>query len=248
VLMCDGSVRYLKKGMSDAVFKAICTVDGPTPPDWKFDEDNPPIARPKVAEPPALKGKAIPPGPGTGGPGGPGGTVVAGGGKQPKGGGKKDPPGGNPAGWQQYTSQEGGFSVSMPAGAKETLIEAKGNGSQVTMKALGVECEDGKSGYLVGSARLTAELLKSSSDCMFSNAKTGVIQNMGAKVTSESPTTLGNDPGRELVLSVQGRPPTYVRIYLVQDRLYTLVAYGPDMSPSAREYAAFFGSFKLTDR
>ena len=38
VTMADGSVRYLKAGMSDAVFKALCTVDGPTPPDFESEE------------------------------------------------------------------------------------------------------------------------------------------------------------------------------------------------------------------
>src|SRR5206468_12349954 len=61
VVMCDGSVRYLKKGMSDEVFKAICTVEGPTPTPWSFDDDFPPNARPKVFTPGSLKGKVVPP-------------------------------------------------------------------------------------------------------------------------------------------------------------------------------------------
>jgi len=33
-VMCDGSVRVIKFGVSDAVFKAMATVDGPLPTDW----------------------------------------------------------------------------------------------------------------------------------------------------------------------------------------------------------------------
>src|SRR5262249_1202843 len=147
-----------------------------------------------------------------------------------------------------YTSQEGGFSVSMPSGAQEASNEIKGDGLQLTAKGLGVESGDGKTGYLAGFMPLTAEILKGGSDRIFGNFKNGITQKTGAKVIAESPISLGNDPGREYVVSGPGQATTYLRTYLVQDRLYVLIAYAPDINPSAPEYTNFFDSFKLTNR
>jgi hypothetical protein len=59
-LMTDGSVRYLKAGVSDAVFKAMCTVDGPTPAEFDLDSDLTRLEVPVKEE--AAKKDALPPG------------------------------------------------------------------------------------------------------------------------------------------------------------------------------------------
>jgi hypothetical protein len=61
VLMCDGSVRYLKAGVSDVVFKAMCTVDGPTPPEFNLDDGELIKVEPRP-KPEVVKKNTLPPG------------------------------------------------------------------------------------------------------------------------------------------------------------------------------------------
>jgi hypothetical protein len=253
VLMCDGSVRYIKKGMSDAVFKAICTVDGPTPDGWNFDEDCPPIPKPKKVEPPPIdpKGKPISPGPGTAG-----GPVGGGGGKPPAkdDGGKKDGTGKKdmPAGWQQYTSKEGGFTVNMPVGAVAFEEPMKKSGFSLTIK--GFKCENAASQQVFFAVYVSlpeGTLEKFNQQELFDGIRQTMFQQTEVKVTSETNTNLGGLQGREYTLVGQtprSEVTLYVRFYLGGDRMYGLVATSPGMTQNSQEYTAFFGSFKLTGR
>jgi hypothetical protein len=54
--MADGSVRYLKEGMSDAAFKALVTVRDVRPLDFDLDEVAPREGGPKVEKAPPKKG------------------------------------------------------------------------------------------------------------------------------------------------------------------------------------------------
>ena len=62
-LMTDGSVRYIKKGIPDEIFKAMATIRGPAPANLDLDTWAPTVAAPpKVELPPLdLKEKPLPP-------------------------------------------------------------------------------------------------------------------------------------------------------------------------------------------
>src|SRR5207253_9067564 len=55
VLMADGSVRYIKKGMSDNVFQALASVKAPLPSNFKIDDAAPPATGSAKATPGAKK-------------------------------------------------------------------------------------------------------------------------------------------------------------------------------------------------
>jgi len=235
VVMCDGSVRYLKKGMSDEVFKAICTVDGPTPPGWRFDDDYPKIEPPIAFAPPPLEGAAIAPIAGTGDnkP-----KVVA-----------KQKASDMPAGWQEYKHEEGGFTINMPAGGTPFMQQTEKGGMSFTLQGYQVQLAASNALYLALFMKLPGPGDK---DDFFRGLKDEFIKPLGAtaKVTDEKQITYGGAPGREYALDVQspkGQAKVFHRVYLVQDRCYTLTALAPDISPNSPEYRAFFESFKVTN-
>ncbi|MGF1578727.1 MAG: hypothetical protein ACFCD0_05125 [Gemmataceae bacterium] len=51
VIMADGSVRFVKEGVSDSVFQAMCTVNGPTPEDFNVDSFSIPVVEKKRSVP-----------------------------------------------------------------------------------------------------------------------------------------------------------------------------------------------------
>src|SRR5262249_15350198 len=114
VLMVDGSVRYIKKGISDAAFKAMVTVRGPAPEDFDIDKVAPKVEAPKKEELPVLKDEPRPAPP----PPDPPKLPVDKG--EPK---VSPPPSGKdnvPAGFREYTPPGERFSVLLPTGDVKT--------------------------------------------------------------------------------------------------------------------------------
>jgi hypothetical protein len=265
VVMADGSVRYLKKGMSDEVFKTICTVDGPKPADWKFDEEYPALTPPKETPTP-VPGKAVPVPPGAN----KGGGAVAAAPKAPKG---------PLPGWQEYTHQEGGFTISMPAGAADF---------NVAQPAPGLDAPISQKGYISGSpvsaamygafyAQLPDAKGEQFNDALAKRFLDSALSASGAQLRDEKQVTQGKLQGKEYTIELPppppGQPPAakgppagkgkvgkgpptkapaanlpltmYARVFLLEGRAYTLEIGAPGLTPDSPEYKAFFDSFKL---
>src|SRR5205823_4011103 len=84
------------------------------------------------------------------------------------------------------------------------------------------------------------------SDQRFEGTKQGVLaMTPGSKFVSESNITLnGKHPGREMKFEVNGKFTVTLRVYLVENRGYQLIAGGP--GASAADVKKFLDSFKLT--
>lgn len=236
ILMCDGVVRYLKKGMSDEVFKAICTVEGPVPPGWTFDEDYPAMkpAKENVARP--VAGPAIPPPAGTGGA-------------------SNTPPPApqdGPAGWQQYTHNDGGFTVSMPAGGMPQSDPNAGAFTGTTSE--GYIAIEGTTIYEVAYSKVPAKLKKSNANQLLdalkdSLDKEATSKSFNVQTISQKQISLGKNQGREYVMAAKVMDKdlqVHARCYAVQDRVYVLTIAAPSVNPDGPEYRRFFDSFKLT--
>jgi hypothetical protein len=235
VLTCDGSVRFIKKGMSDEVFKAICTVEGPVPPGWTFDEDYPALkpAKENVARP--VAGPAIPPPAGTSAPDAP-----------------PPAPKDTPAGWEQYTHKDGGFTVSMPAGGMPQSDPNAGAFAGTTSE--GFAAAEGTTVYAAGYSKLPAKLKKSTPDQVLDGLKDSMdkeaeLKSLTVQTVSEKPVAFGKNRGRAYVFAVKVMDTeiqVHAHCYVVQDRAFMLTVAGPSVNPDSPEYRRFFDSFKLT--
>jgi hypothetical protein len=233
VVMVDGSVRYLKKGMSDEVFKTICTVDGPKPAEWKFDEQYPALKAPKDVAAAPLGAKSIPPPPGANK------TVAAA--PPPKGAPAPKGAKGVAGGWKEYTIAEGGFAIKMPDGATELAIN--------NIKGYLLEDKDEKKGFMAGFARLPKAPDKAGVDQAFEGAKSSLVASGGFQIKSEKPITFGTKPGypgREYELQDKDGDPGHARMYLIRDRVIMLVAGAPGMTTDSQEFKDFFDSLRIT--
>jgi Protein of unknown function (DUF1559) len=247
-VMADGSVRFLKKGMSDEVFKAICTVDGPAPSNFFLDDDYPPLKEPKKTEvAPIIVEKPVAPTPGSksGGATSEPAAIVG------KSGGfgslEKGPNG-------ETISKEGRFSIRFPgtADVKTAQMElpAPPKG-KVTLNLL-VQETDKDSGYIVIYQDIppTAQLATPEGiNAIFEEARQGFLISLpGAKFGNDQKVSIAGKEGREWM--IEGLPndgKCRMRIVIVNQRLYLFGGRGPAAMVTGKGTNDFFDSFTITN-
>lgn len=166
--------------------------------------------------------------------------------------------------WRDVTSNDGGYRVALP-GKPQTVTRdidlppaAGARRLAMTMTSAGV----GPTMFAVGTARLPADVARDAAAVGATMAwfRAGLLRNIGAEAArdGEAPTALAD--GRALrgaiafeargrVASPRGQAQPArlaARIYVVDDRLYQVVAMGAadDLPDTALD--TFFASFRLT--
>jgi len=231
VVMADGSVRFVSKDISDDVFKAMCTVNGKAPDNFaasvdKFAEKVPgpgaatPPPPPKVENPPT-KPPETNPQPGTG----------------------------SPVGWKQLSFPADGFSITMPGDPKSQDLPLPDQLGGGTWKLVLFEIPSQKAGFLVIHGKLPAAFPASDPKAgqqfvkqfMLLKAAPGTQVQMG----NEKEITLGQYKGVEFTMTDKDGTGK-IRAYVVQDRLYILMAGGGGaLNANAPEVQQFLDSFAL---
>jgi mono/diheme cytochrome c family protein len=149
-----------------------------------------------------------------------------------------------PAGWQEYTSADSGFSCIMPSKPNEMSQMLPTPTGQITVKlyvapladgscACLVSCNDLPGGQELDPERFVDEALKNISKTM-----------PGGKLLGEKKMTWLGHPARELQLEAPGGSGT-VRLLVVDRRMYQVGFLGAKPLAQAE---AFFNSFRLTSK
>jgi hypothetical protein len=228
VVMADGSVRYIKAGISDDVFKAMATVRGPKV-DFNLDDVAKPVERPKKQElPPPPPGKEPPP---------------------PKDNGKKEP-GPKPApqpGGKEYSPPGARASVVFPEGKVQTIsLPLKTAAGNTTLNMHAVELANKHSFALLYNDYPAGAIQAGAEEQALDGAAQGLSTTMpGAKIQSSKKLTLGSYPGRELVAAAPAVGSIRVRIYLVKDRMYQVMTIGSNEFVNSQQAEQFLNSFRL---
>jgi hypothetical protein len=243
-LMADGTVRYLKKGMSPEVFKAICTVDGPTPNNFFMDDEFPPLKEPKKAAAPAPLEKPLAPTPGSKSGGGTSAAAES----VAKVGASATPDFERKANGEVF-SKAGKFSIKFPAG--EVKVQQAFDTAKLGAKATVFVLEkDQSSGYALAYFELppspklaTPDGLKSIYDQFRSMAP---ILFQGSRVASEEKVTIAGVEGREWAIEGLQNVKARLRVVIVSTRLYAFGFQGGDALIDSKEAEEFFSSFSAT--
>jgi hypothetical protein len=153
-----------------------------------------------------------------------------------------------PPGWQEFTSEQDGFSVLLPAKPKREVVS-----SDKTMEATSYLTQSGLDLYGVMSFKFKdPAVVQGHSDPLFDLAKASLLNNLGGRVVSEKPIQLGAYTGKEILInlpqsktqSVEGQ--MLVRLYLAETHMYGVLAATLGKDPSA-EAALFLNSFKVLE-
>jgi hypothetical protein len=148
--------------------------------------------------------------------------------------------------WREFSSTEGKFAVSLP-GTPKRETEKNDDGTLSYMFTL--EVEEPASAYLVSYSDIPdVELLnpegikKVLDDAISEFAKGG-----NATVQGQKEVSLGGNPGREFDFTSTEGFSGKGRLYVVQKRMYIVVAIAPEInsSPQTQNAQRFLESFRL---
>ena len=146
--------------------------------------------------------------------------------------------------WQEFT-EEGRFSVTVPRALIKTMQKEETQIGEIdihmfTTEYAGIEYGVGYNDYppdLIGDPQLRLD-----------GARDGILANVNGKLLSEQPISIDDHPGRELTVEATENSRTIiakVRIYLVENTLYQVLAVAPKDLSSSPDIAKFMDSFKL---
>ena len=139
----------------------------------------------------------------------------------------------------EFVSEEGNFSVMMP-GTPTEESESTAEGIDIHM----FSAESGSTAYVVGYSDFPQEIIDvTDPEMLLGFAQDGAVGS-GALI-SEAPITLNGYPGKDLKFEEASEGLIiYARIYLVDNRLYQVIATTED-SDMPTEISEFLDSFKL---
>jgi hypothetical protein len=153
-----------------------------------------------------------------------------------------------PAGWQEFTSQQDGFSVLLPGKPKREVIS-----TDKTMETVSHFAQNGPDGYGVLSFNLKdPALAQAKPEVLLALVKKSILAGQQGVVVSETPIQLGSHQGYEILINQpisKDRPDggqIHMRLYLAGTRLYVAMAItsGQDTPP---EVTPFLNSFKVIE-
>jgi hypothetical protein len=148
-----------------------------------------------------------------------------------------------PAGWKEFVSAEGKYSVAFPEGGKP--VQREDNASGFLAKTIGVDKADGTTIIITYSdlpVAFTGDQLEKALD----GSRDGMTKSIpGAKVINESKTTVEGIPAREVTIAHHGGT-MRSRMFQSGQRLYILAIGGPEGKVSDADIKTFFDSFRLT--
>lgn len=125
--------------------------------------------------------------------------------------------------WKEYAYESDGFAVSAPAEPAFTKQSKDTGAGTVEVHNYAIELGS-NSGVMISSAQFAN--VQGDPKELLQNAKTGAVEAMQAKITSEKAITLQDFPGIEFVaenVNFHVRS----RMYMVKGRLLTLLAIAP---------------------
>lgn len=150
--------------------------------------------------------------------------------------------------WKDVLSKEGGFSVSMPGTPAEKRQAFQTAAGPVEAHFFTVEADGGGTVYMVVYGDYPEALTATSDrEMLLDAARDGAVGNIRGTLLGERRISMGSHPGRELqVLSSDGRLALQMRIYIVNNRQYQVVAVTPKETRSTADRDRFLDSFRLT--
>ena len=149
--------------------------------------------------------------------------------------------------WSTFTSEAGGFSISMPGlPEEESQLTATEYG---TTEAHTFIAEDAGFGYSAIYADYPNNLIQAyPADVILGGISFGVISQSAGELLSSAEITFNDYPGKALdIASPVGDSVLMVRLYLVGNRIYQLSVVSVSARINDENVNRFFDSFRLFD-
>ena len=136
-----------------------------------------------------------------------------------------------------FSPEGSGFSILLP-GTPEYKTEAYTNGSAEFVSHI-YTFDEGYASYLVSYMDYPDAVLEADPQVVLNGYRDGAVANVKGKLFSEKVITLNGYPGKEFTIVI-GTQYMYTKVYLVNKRLYSVMAMG-------QGYRQVVDSFNLTE-
>lgn len=149
-----------------------------------------------------------------------------------------------PDNWKPVVSTTGGFKVTMPPKPTEKKQQVKTATGQLNVFLL---LADGRndSVFVVSYCDYPdADSKKGTEQKRLDHARDGAVSSARGKLLKEEAIKLKGHPGREIVIEKNGETVARMRIFLVNRRLYQVMALG---NAAPKEAGFFLASFDLNE-
>jgi serine/threonine protein kinase len=147
-----------------------------------------------------------------------------------------------PPEWQEFSSQEGRFSVMMPG---KPQPEAMDTGSGITGGKI-FTVDTGGIFYGVAYSDYESNIVSGqTTDQLLNGAKEGVLYNTEGDLLSDNEIWIDSYPGKELRVQAPDNMLLRQRLYLVENRLYQVIIVTDNETAYAADIDKFVQSFKL---
>jgi len=148
--------------------------------------------------------------------------------------------------WNKFASPEGRFEILMPGEVKQFPVEIENEfGSSVLHMNVGTWDQ---TMLVVHWVDYPPDVARDLPEQLLDDSREGALDNLGGKLVSEKPIKLGRYEGRELLIEVAKQDRLFrARVYLVGNRLYQTVLFGPPKAVKSKEARRYLDSFKLIE-
>jgi hypothetical protein len=146
-------------------------------------------------------------------------------------------------------SKEGKFSVTLPDKPAEKKTKVKTAVGEVDAYLFSVDQKD-RGAYLVTYNDYPAKSVGDGADKVLAGVIEANVKALKGKLASEEKITIGakKHPGREVRIELPDKKGLYrAKLYLVGDRLYQVVAFGPDDFAKSKAVDDYLKSFALDE-
>jgi hypothetical protein len=149
--------------------------------------------------------------------------------------------------WEQFSSREGGFTVLMPVKPIEKRQATNSENLPIEANQFTASLEEGKVTYSVSYTNFPSEFAQFPPNILLDSLSSRFTTDKRLKLLNQQDISLDRHPGKEFKLETPGETIVIYRAYLVEQRLYQLIAEIPKARETAlsSETERFLGSFQL---
>ena len=148
--------------------------------------------------------------------------------------------------WTTFGSPEGRFEVLMRGEVKQFPVEVENQFGTTTLH-MNVATWD-ETMLVVNWVDYPPDVAQDLPEQLLDDSREAALENLGGKLVSEKPIKLVRHNGREILIEVAKQDRLFrVRVYLVGNRLYQTVLFGPPKAVRSTEAQKYLDSFKLTE-
>jgi hypothetical protein len=150
--------------------------------------------------------------------------------------------------FEPFTSKRCGFSILMPGTPKEETKKVKSGRGELDSTTFALGTLENKVHWMVTVVDYPADTPPELADKLLDGAVEGAMKNIKGKTLSEGKISLVNKyPGRQFQIEAEKIGIHRANVYLVNNRLYQIVARGPKDAVTSPDATKYFESFKLVE-